>query len=167
MGADQPLTVIHPAGDLLSLGMAFLTMPTRLLTLPPRAAVTSQRLLILGAGHTGQALARELQNSPGLNYQPIGYLDDDPRKQKRRMHGLRVFGPVENLEDNIRAHSVDAVAIAIPRASGSMVRSIVAACQSLAVPVRIVPGEIGRASCRERGSVSAVAVAYEEEDCRR
>jgi len=32
------------------------------------------------------------------------------------------------------------VAIAIPRASGSMVRSIVAACQSLAVPVRIVPG---------------------------
>jgi FlaA1/EpsC-like NDP-sugar epimerase len=137
---DLPLSVILIAGELIFPGMAFVKMRTRLLTRLPRAAVTSQRLLILGAGHTGQALARELQNSPGLNYQPIGYLDDDPRKQKRRMHGLRVFGPVENLEDNIRAHSVDAVAIAIPRASGSMVRSIVAACQSLAVPVRIVPG---------------------------
>ena len=137
---DLPLSVILIAGELIFPGMAFVKMRTRLLTRLPRAAVTSQRLLILGAGHTGQALARELQNSPGLNYQPIGYLDDDPRKQNRRMHGLRVFGPVENLEDNIRAHSVDAVAIAIPRASGSMVRSIVAACQSLAVPVRIVPG---------------------------
>lgn len=137
---DLPLSVILIAGELIFPGMAFVKMRTRLLTRLPRAAVTSQRLLIIGAGHTGQALARELQNSPGLNYQPIGYLDDDPRKQKRRMHGLRVFGPVENVEDNIRAHSADAVAIAIPRASGAMVRSIVAACQSLAVPVRIVPG---------------------------
>ena len=137
---DLPLSVILIAGELIFPGMAFVKMRTRLLTRLPRAAVTSQRLLIIGAGHTGQALARELQNSPGLNYQPIGYLDDDPRKQNRRMHGLRVFGPVENLEENIRAHQADAVAIAIPRASGQMVRSIVAACQSMAVPVRIVPG---------------------------
>jgi FlaA1/EpsC-like NDP-sugar epimerase len=111
-----------------------------LLTRLPRAAVASQRLLIIGAGHTGQALARELQNSPGLNYQPIGYLDDDPRKQNRRMHGLRVFGPVNELELQIGEHSVDAVAIAIPRASGQVIRSIVGICQSNAVPVRIVPG---------------------------
>jgi FlaA1/EpsC-like NDP-sugar epimerase len=137
---DLPLSVILIAGELIFPGMAFVKMRTRLLTRLPRAAVTSQRLLIIGAGHTGQALARELQNSPGLNYQPIGYLDDDPRKQKSRMHGLRVFGPVVDIEDQIRAHSADAVAIAIPRASGSMVRSIVAACQSVAVPVRIVPG---------------------------
>lgn len=137
---DLPLSVILIAGELIFPGMAFVKMRTRLLTRLPRAAVTSQRLLIIGAGHTGQALARELQNSPGLNYQPIGYLDDDPRKQKSRMHGLRVFGPVTDVEDQIRAHSADAVAIAIPRASGSMVRSIVAACQSGAVPVRIVPG---------------------------
>ncbi len=137
---DLPLSVILIAGELVFPGMAFVKMRSRLLLRLPRVAVASQRLLIIGAGHTGQALARELQNSPGLNYQPIGYLDDDPRKQNRRMHGLRVFGPVTGLASQIRAHSVDAVAIAIPRAPGPTIRSIVATCQSAAVPVRIVPG---------------------------
>ncbi len=137
---DLPLSVILIAGELIFPGMAFVKMRSRLLLRLPRVAVASQRLLIIGAGHTGQALARELQNSPGLNYQPIGYLDDDPRKQKRRMHGLRVFGPLTGLEAQIQAHSVDAVAIAIPRATGSAIRSIVATCQAAAVPVRIVPG---------------------------
>ncbi len=137
---DLPLSVILIAGELIFPGMAFVKMRTRLLLRLPRAAQASQRLLILGAGHTGQALARELQNSPGLNYQPIGYLDDDPRKQKRRMHGLRVFGPLSNLERDIRAHSVDAVAIAMPRLAGPTIRAIVATCQAAGVPVRIVPG---------------------------
>ncbi len=137
---DLPLSVILIAGELIFPGMAFVKMRSRLLTRLPRAAVASQRLLIIGAGHTGQALARELQNSPGLNYQPIGYLDDDPAKRNRRMHGLRVFGPVTELEAQLREHAVDAVAIAIPRASGQVVRAIVAVCQSNGVPVRIVPG---------------------------
>ncbi|MCO5203217.1 MAG: polysaccharide biosynthesis protein [Chloroflexi bacterium] len=137
---DLPLSVILIAGELIFPGMAFVKMRGRLLTRLPRAAVASQRLLIIGAGHTGQALARQLQNSPGLNYQPIGYLDDDPRKQNRRMHGLRVFGPVSELELRISEHAVGAVAIAIPRASGPVIRSIVGICQSNAVPVRIVPG---------------------------
>lgn len=137
---DLPLSVILIAGELVFPGMAFVKMRSRLLIRLPRVAVASQRLLIIGAGHTGQALARELQNSPGLNYQPIGYLDDDPRKQNRRMHGLRVFGPVPGLASEIRARSVDAVAIAIPRAPGPTIRTIVATCQAAAVPVRIVPG---------------------------
>ena len=137
---DLPLSVILIAGELIFPGMAFVKMRSRLLLRLPRVAVASQRLLIVGAGHTGQALARELQNSPGLNYQPIGYLDDDPRKQNRRMHGLRVFGPLSELESQIRHHSADACAIAIPRASGATVRAIVATCQSAGVPVRIVPG---------------------------
>jgi FlaA1/EpsC-like NDP-sugar epimerase len=135
-----PLSVVLIAGELIFPGMAIVKMRSRLLTRLPRVAVASQRLLIVGGGHTGQALARELQNSPGLNYQPIGFLDDDPRKQKSRMHGLRVFGPVSGLAHQIEAHDAQAVAIAIPRASGQMVRSIVATCQAAGLPVRIVPG---------------------------
>jgi FlaA1/EpsC-like NDP-sugar epimerase len=46
---DLPLSVILIAGELIFPGMAFVKMRTRLLTRLPRAAVTSQRLLILGA----------------------------------------------------------------------------------------------------------------------
>lgn len=137
---DLPLSVILIAGALIFPGMAFVKMRTRLLLRLPRAAQASQRLLILGAGHTGQALARELQNSPGLNYQPIGYLDDDPRKVNRRVHGLRVFGPVSGLQEEIHARRADAVAIAMPRLAGATIRSIVATCQASGIPVRIVSG---------------------------
>jgi FlaA1/EpsC-like NDP-sugar epimerase len=137
---DLPLGVILIAGALVFPGMALVKMRTRLLYHTPWAAIASRRLLIVGAGHTGQALARELQNSPGLRYQPIGYLDDDSRKANRRMLGLKVFGPISDLEKTIAERSVDAVAIAMGRAPGAKVREIVGVCQRLGIPVRIVPG---------------------------
>jgi FlaA1/EpsC-like NDP-sugar epimerase len=137
---DLPLSVILVAGALIFPGMAVVKMRTRLLKRMPWESIASRRLLIVGAGHTGQALARELQNSPGLNYQPVGYVDDDPRKIHRRLHGLRVFGAIGDLQRVAREQAVDAVAIAIPQAPGSTIRSVVAVCQELEVPVRIVPG---------------------------
>jgi FlaA1/EpsC-like NDP-sugar epimerase len=136
---DMPQSVVLSAGALTFTGMAVVKMRTRLLRHMPWSGATSRRLLIVGAGHTGQALARQLQNSPGLAYQPIGYVDDDPRKRNRRMHGLRVFGDLGSLEKTITEHSADAVAIAIPRAPGTVIRGIVSSCQALDIPVRIVP----------------------------
>jgi len=137
---DLPLSVTLIAGALIFPGMAMVKMRTRLLMRMPWAAAASHRLLIVGAGHTGQLLARELQNSPNLNYQPIGFVDDDTRKQRSRIHGLRVFGALSDIESICRREDVEVVAIAIPRAPGHIVRDIVAACQRQNVPVRMVPG---------------------------
>lgn len=135
-----PLSVVLMAGALIFPGMAVVKMRSRLLARAPWASAGSRRMLIIGAGHTGQLLSREMQNSVSLNYQPIGYLDDDPRKLHTRIHGLRVLGTVSDLASLIKRHQVDIVAIAIPRAPGSVIRDIVGSCQSLNVAVRIVPG---------------------------
>lgn len=137
---DIPLGVVLIAGALIFPGMAAVKMRGRLLSRMPWVSVSSRRLLIVGAGHTGQALVRELQNSPGLNLQPIGYVDDDPKKQGRRMHGLRVHGYTASLETVLETNDAEVVAIAIPRAPGAIVREIVAVCQRMEVPVQIVPG---------------------------
>jgi FlaA1/EpsC-like NDP-sugar epimerase len=137
---DLPLSVVLIAGALVFPGMAVVKMRTRLLARLPWGAVASRRLLIVGAGQTGQLLARELQNNPELNYQPIGFIDDDPRKHHTRIHGLPVLGSTGELEQLIRRRDAEAVAIALPRATGAAVREIVAACQRLNVPVRMVPG---------------------------
>ena len=134
-----PISVILIAGALIFPGMAMVKMRTRLLARVPWAAVASHRLLIVGAGRTGQLLARELQNSPDLNYQPVGFVDDDPNSLHTRIHGLRVFGSLARLEDVIASREVDIVAIALEDASGERVRAIVAVCEVLDIPVRIVP----------------------------
>jgi len=40
-----------------------------------------KRILIYGAGELGQALYRELANSPKLNIVPVGFIDDDPNRR--------------------------------------------------------------------------------------
>jgi FlaA1/EpsC-like NDP-sugar epimerase len=137
---ELPLGVILIAPAFIFPGMALVKLRTRLLYHTPWAAMASRRLLIVGAGHTGQALARELQSSPGLRYQPIGYLDDDANKHHRRMLGLRVFGPISGLARTIDERAVEAVAIAMGNAPGEKVREIVGVCQRAGVPVRIVLG---------------------------
>ena len=40
----------------------------------------------------GQLIIKEMQKSTELGYTPIGLVDDDPRKQNLRVHGVRVLG---------------------------------------------------------------------------
>src|ERR671933_2103162 len=53
--------------------------------------------LIVGAGNGGQLVAAELRRNPGLGV-PIGYVDDDPRKQGMRVAGLKVEGTTGQLQ---------------------------------------------------------------------
>ncbi len=137
---DIPLSVVLVGGALVFLGMAMVKMRTRLLMRLPWGATASRRLLIIGADRTGQLLARELQADPEINYQPVGFVDDDPRKHHTRIHGLLVLGAISQLEQIIRRRDAEVVAIALARPQGSTIREIVAVCQRLNVPVRMVPG---------------------------
>lgn len=134
-----PLSSILIAGALAFPLMAVVKMRTRVIASLPWAPTPSRRLLIIGAGRNGQLLARELQNDPGLNYQPVGYVDNDRRMLHQRIHGLKVLGGDDDLERIIVERDVDAVAIALPNAPGSAIRRIVAVCQKLNIPVRMVP----------------------------
>ncbi|MFN3373232.1 MAG: acetyltransferase [Chloroflexus sp.] len=59
----------------------------------------AQRILIIGAGGHGQVVADILLQAAanGGDWQPIGYLDDNPRRYGEQALGLPVFGPVATL----------------------------------------------------------------------
>ncbi len=59
--------------------------------LPIAHANESRRVLIYGAGDGGEMVLRELRNNPKWNYQPVGFIDDDPLKKDKVINGLRVF----------------------------------------------------------------------------
>jgi UDP-GlcNAc:undecaprenyl-phosphate GlcNAc-1-phosphate transferase len=101
-------------GALLSLGVGGSRIGFRLLRTylgRLQGNQSGKKVLIYGAGDGGELLVRELQNNYQLGLTPIGFLDDDPQKHGRVIHGLRVLGPVERLGDLASRGSVDEIVI--------------------------------------------------------
>jgi FlaA1/EpsC-like NDP-sugar epimerase len=98
------------------------------------------RVLVVGAGEAGQAIVREVRSNPRLNIKVIGFVDDDPLKQKGMFQGLKVLGRQADLENVVIANSIDEIVIAIPSATGIQIRAIVERCHRAEVKFKILPG---------------------------
>ncbi|MBN2385475.1 MAG: polysaccharide biosynthesis protein [Anaerolineales bacterium] len=99
-----------------------------------------RRVLVIGAGDAGALVVREMQKNTQLNLQPIGFLDDDETKQKHQIHGVPVIGQLDDLGRILANRRVDEVIIAIPSASGRVVRMVTEICRLKGVPFRTMPG---------------------------
>lgn len=103
-------------------------------------AASAQRVLIAGAGDAGIMIARELLSNPQLELRPIGFLDDDPNKQNVRIINLPVFGGREKLAETVEREQIAHVIIAMPTASGAVIRDYRERCAQARVPAKTVPG---------------------------
>lgn len=97
-------------------------------------------VLVVGAGDAGAMVVRELLKNPQLNMKPIGFLDDDPEKQNSKIHGVPVLAPIDEIERVFKTRHVDEVIIAIPSASGDILRKITTKCHQRSIPFRTMPG---------------------------
>jgi FlaA1/EpsC-like NDP-sugar epimerase len=101
---------------------------------------TARRLLIVGAGEAGRALAEELRATRDLDVVPVGFVDDEPSLQGTEVAGLPVAGDTGRLAEVAADLRADEILIAIPSARGSLIRRLVLSCQQVGLPFRIVPG---------------------------
>ena len=63
-------------------------------------------VLIYGAGDGGEVVLRECRKNAQVEYQPVGFLDDDPCKQGRTVAGLRILGGADKLPEILRHERV-------------------------------------------------------------
>jgi FlaA1/EpsC-like NDP-sugar epimerase len=97
-------------------------------------------VLIAGAGDGGRLVLREIVRNRGLGLTPVGFVDDDPGKQRLRIDGVRVRGNTEgDLPRILDDAEPDEVIIAIPSAPGSTRARIVRECRERGIPVRTLP----------------------------
>jgi FlaA1/EpsC-like NDP-sugar epimerase len=106
----------------------------------PLRKINLKKVLIVGAGDAGEKILREILENYRLYYQVVGFIDDDPRKQGRSIHGIRVLGNVEKIVKILVKKDIQEILIAIPSASGNQIRNIVEACRSSDVSYKVLPG---------------------------
>ena len=105
-----------------------------------RARRDARSVLVVGAGDGGRLLLREILRNPDLGLRPVGFVDDDERKQRARIdRGLEVLGTTFDLPRVLEDVEPDEVLIAIPSAPGTLRARVVSACRARGVPVRTMP----------------------------
>ena len=87
-----------------------------------------RRLLIVGAGDTGESLLREIGKNRNLPFRPVAMLDDDQRKHGLRIHDVPVVGKVDDIKQVVEVYDIQEVIIAAPSATRQQMRRLVALC---------------------------------------
>ena len=98
-----------------------------------------KRVLIYGAGDAGAQIVRNMIDDPHHGYRPVGFVDDDPGKVDRRIHGVRVLGTGHDIQRVFAECRPDEVLIAIPRADTAAVRSVVRTLEPFKIPIKTLP----------------------------
>jgi UDP-GlcNAc:undecaprenyl-phosphate/decaprenyl-phosphate GlcNAc-1-phosphate transferase len=130
-------TVFILDGMLLFFGVAGTRVSFRMLrdTLVGRRS-SQKRVLIYGAGDAGELLVREMKNNLLLNLKPVGFIDDDPRKVGALIHGLRVLGTSENLDQLITSNSVDELVLSTNHLESERLTGLDLVCRDREVRLR-------------------------------
>ncbi|HEV8587938.1 MAG TPA: hypothetical protein VGQ72_03625, partial [Pyrinomonadaceae bacterium] len=98
--------------------------------LPSGGTTVGRRALIYGAGDAGELLLRELLNNRDLRCAPVGFMDDDPKKRGKVIHGYPVFGGNGMFHRIITEHNIEQVLISTPRISHERITEILRECEA-------------------------------------
>lgn len=104
--------------------------------IPTRQSKNGRRVLIYGAGDGGELLLRELRNNSELEYSPVAFVDDDPLKKGKVIHGLKVFDGNGSLPGVCREFQVEEILISSSRFTNEKVDEVVKQCRELGVVLR-------------------------------
>ena len=96
------------------------------------------KLLLLGAGNTGDKILREINTSYSDKYEVVGFLDDKKSKVGARLQGVPVLGYVEDIKHI--SVPFDEILITAPTATGDEIRRMVHHCKATGKRYRTVPG---------------------------
>jgi UDP-GlcNAc:undecaprenyl-phosphate GlcNAc-1-phosphate transferase len=104
--------------------------------LPMPVSSEGRRVLIYGAGDGGEMILRELKNNVDWNYKPIGFVDDDPLKKDKLIHGLRVFGGNGSLKSMCREKEVEEILISFRKISPEKLKIVREICREADVSLK-------------------------------
>jgi FlaA1/EpsC-like NDP-sugar epimerase len=135
-----PISVTVAGAGFSLMGFGAIRFQSRLFGFRRREAESEPtRVLVVGAGDAGAMIVKDLFNHPFLDRDPVGLVDDDPRKHRATLHGVPVLGGRVAIPWLVHRLRVGEVLLAIPSATSEVVREVAGLCEEAEVPLRVLP----------------------------
>jgi len=93
-----------------------------------------RRVLVVGAGRAGRGVVRDVEDDVRV----VGFLDDNPKLQRRRVQGVPVLGTLDETDTALETSRADEVVVTIHEAPADRLDLVVQACAKAGVPQRVV-----------------------------
>lgn len=103
------------------------------------SSTDKKRLLIVGAGAAAAIMLRDITNNENLNYEVVGFVDDDENKKNARINGYKVLGTRNDIPKICLGYDVDEILIAMPSASAVERKKIIEICNETKGKIKILP----------------------------
>ncbi len=134
----QPLLAQSLLSLLLLGGFRLLSMQSSQLRRSPQAR--KRKALIVGAGVAGTATAKQLLMSDVGGLVPIGFIDDNPKKQNYEIVGIPVLGTRADIHRIVSERGVTDIIVAIPSAPHHTIKEISVIGKQTSASVNVLPG---------------------------
>jgi exopolysaccharide biosynthesis polyprenyl glycosylphosphotransferase len=106
-----------------------------------RPRYTRRKVLILGAGETGQEVGRMLLKHRWAGLEPVGYLADGISPESE-IEGVPILGQMGEVQQQVQMLGVDEVVVALPPSSYDRFFRLLGNMHDLPAQVRIVPDHV-------------------------
>ncbi|MBK6790664.1 MAG: polysaccharide biosynthesis protein [Betaproteobacteria bacterium] len=135
----RAVLALHPVVALM--GLSLVRIGYRMLYEHARAQIAGsrgdiRRALVMGAGQAARLLIAGLHRQ---GWTVLGLFDDDPAKQRARIAGVPVLGPLDALRGSVHPGTATHVIVALPSASFAQRRRALDVAAGTGLPVLTVP----------------------------
>jgi len=100
-----------------------------------------RKVLVIGAGDSGERVVREMKTRSVFNCQPIGLVDDNSLLLNQRIHGVRVLGAMQDIPKLMEALKPEVVVVAVPNPTPEFLRDLVIKLEPYDVSIKALPGK--------------------------
>lgn len=99
-----------------------------------------EKVMIIGAGVAGEKVYKEILGSKSIYKEVICFIDDEPSKWNRTIHGVSIYGGRDKIIEAVNKYKIEEIMVATPSASKRDLIDIFNICKETKCKLKKLPG---------------------------